>query len=393
MDRVSRQAKVSPPRLSGSEQGGSAPRGPAGRAPSARWPEGGHGLGEPRILIIDDESTNIEMLSRILARAGIRAVTTTSDPRQALTLFRDTNPDLVLLDLHMPGKDGLSVLEELRGAIPEGTYLPILMLTGDGRSEARQRALSGGARDFLTKPFEISEVVLRIRNLLETRGLHLRLESHNRDLESLVTARTRQLEDAQIEVLERLAGAAEVRDDDTGQHTQRVATTASVLASAARMEESSVGLIRRAAPLHDVGKIGIPDAILLKPGRLTDEEFEVMKRHTTIGARILAGGRSDLMQMAERIALNHHERWDGTGYPRGIAAETIPLEARVVAVADFFDALTHARPYRQAWPLAKVTQEIAALAGRHFDPHLARVFLSLESLGQFRDAPVPTASP
>ena len=338
-----------------------------------------------RILIVDDEQQNLWVLSRILERAGYSAIQTTTDPRQVVQLVLEFNPDLILLDLHMPEVDGFTVLQKLGPVIPTGTYLPILMLTGDDRSEPKRQALAGGAKDFLLKPFDVIEVLLRIRNLLETRFLHLAVLEQNQDLERKVVARTQLLEESQIEVLERLASAAEFRDDDTGRHTQRVATGSAVLARALGLEEGTSGVIRRAAPLHDVGKIVIPDNVLLKPGGLTDEEFTIMKRHTTIGAKILSGGQTDLIQMAERIARSHHERWDGNGYPDGLTGETIPLEARLVAVADVFDALTHARPYRGAWPLEKVRNEIAKQSGRHFDPQVVRVFLSLASFEPLTD--------
>jgi putative two-component system response regulator len=184
---------------------------------------------------------------------------------------------------------------------------------------------------------------------------------------------------AQIEILDRLAGAAEFRDDDTGQHTRRVAVLAAVLGRRLGSDDTLVDLIRRAAPLHDLGKIGIPDGVLLKPGKLTEHEFELMKTHTTIGARILSGGKSSLIRMAEEIAWSHHERWDGTGYPRGLAGEAIPLAARLVSVADVFDALTHDRPYRKAWPLSEVLVEIERGSRGRFDPRVAQAFLQLLS--------------
>jgi putative two-component system response regulator len=269
------------------------------------------------------------------------------------------------------------VLNALRPELAVDYSLPVIMLTGDSRTEVRQQALAGGARDFLVKPFDGVEVLLRLGNLLETRFLHLALKEQNRQLEGMVLARTRQLDESQLEVLERLASAAEFRDDDTGRHTQRVALLSEALARAIGLEEEEASLIRRAAPLHDVGKIGIPDQILHKPARLTEQEFVVMRTHTTIGAQILAGGQTDLIRRAERIARSHHERWDGEGYPDGLAGGAIPVEARVVAIADFFDALTHARPYRPAWPLERVTAEISGLRGRHFDPRLAEEFLKL----------------
>lgn len=355
----------------------------------ARWSlgraEGETALRPARILLVDDEPSNVQVLSRALYRAGFSSLKSTLDPRQVLQLYQEFEPDLILLDLHMPGLDGLTLLEQLRSLIPADTYLPILMLTGDARSEPRQAALSQGVTDFLVKPFDPPEVVLRIRNMLETRALHLVLQQQKSQLEIKVQARTRALEQSQLEVLERLATAAEFRDDDTGRHTQRVASVAAVVAKELGLPEGEVDLIRAAATLHDVGKIGIPDQILLKPGRLSEAEFEVIKGHTVIGSRILGGGRSPLMQIAERIARSHHERWDGTGYPDRLSADTIPLEARILSVADVFDALTHTRPYRPAWAIERVRDEVATLRGRHFDPQIVDVFLAHECSRQVAD--------
>jgi putative two-component system response regulator len=362
-------------------------RSDAGTAPEAGVPAPDPGAGpasapEPsdisaaRILLIDDESSNLRVLTRILARAGFRQVTAEASPVRGLTLFEELAPDLVLLDLHMSEMSGFDVLEQLRSRIPPQSYLPILVLTGDDTTVAKQRALTLGAKDFITKPFDTTEVVLRIRNLLETRSLHLLLADQNRLLEARVLDRTRELNEAQIEMLQRLAAAAEVRDDDTGQHTQRVGEVSGWLARAHGLSEARANLIRRAAPLHDVGKIGVPDEILRKPGRLTEAEYDLMKTHTLVGARILTNGHSELLHVAERIARSHHERWDGSGYPDGLAGEAIPLEARLVAVADFSDALSHDRPYRPALPLGKVLGMIRESSGHHFDPRLVEVFLS-----------------
>jgi putative two-component system response regulator len=336
---------------------------------------------DARILIIDDEPSIVKVVTAILARAGYLHVHGLTDGLLAETTMRKLQPDLILLDLRMPNRDGLQVLDALTAEIPRSTYLPIVMLTGDDRPEIRAQALARGARDFLHKPFDRTEVLLRIQNLLETRGLHRRLEVHNRALEERVKDRTRELEAAQLEVLQRLAGAGEYRDDDTGLHTARVATTAATLATAAGLDPKEVDLLTRAAPLHDVGKIGIPDSVLLKPGKLTADEMAIMRRHTIIGARILEGSRSPLMQLAEAIALRHHERFDGTGYPNGLSGDRIPLPARIVAVADVFDALTHARPYRPAWTIEATLAEISRLRGSHFDPSLTDLFLSLEDHG------------
>jgi putative two-component system response regulator len=326
-----------------------------------------------RILIVDDEAGNVELLRRVLERAGFRKVDSTNDPREAASLYVQTRPDLILLDLHMPHMDGLAVMDQLNRII-EVSYLPILMLTGDLSPEARREALSRGAKDFVNKPFNPDEVLLRIRTLLETRFLYLQIQSQNQMLEAKVRERTRELESAQIEIIERLARAAEFRDDNTGQHTERVGHMAALLARELGLPDAQVSLIRRAAPLHDVGKIGIPDAILLKLGKLTPAEFGLVKTHTTIGARILSGSRFALLRLAEEIAFSHHERWDGRGYA-GLVGDQIPLAGRIVTVADVFDALTQKRPYKPAWPVEEAVAEMDRQRGRQFDPDIVDAFL------------------
>ena len=328
---------------------------------------------DARILIVDDEEANVQTLSRILHAAGYHAISTTTDPTAVAALHRECDPDLVLLDLHMDALDGMAVLGELRRAAAPEQYVPVLMLTGDSSPGARRRALAAGANDFVTKPFEMDEVLLRIRNLLETRSLHRKLTAHNQLLESRVAERTAELDDAHLDTLERLALAAEFRDDETGWHTERVGEAAAVLATALGLPDEDVFLIRRAAPLHDVGKIGIPDSVLRKPGALTESEWRTMKQHTTIGARILSGGRSRVIRLAEQIALSHHEHWNGAGYPKELAGESIPLVGRLVMVADVFDALLSDRVYRSAWPAEQVLNYIRDHAGRRFDPRVAKL--------------------
>ena len=328
-----------------------------------------------RILIVDDEPVNVELLTRLLERNGYPRIESTTDPREAAALYIEMRPDLILLDLHMPHMDGFAVMDQLN-QLAEASYLPILMLTGDMAPEARREALSRGAKDFLNKPFHSDEVLLRIRTLLETRFLYLEIQSQNQMLEAKVRERTRELESAQIEIMERLAKAAEYRDDTTGQHTERVGQMAALLAREIRLPDSTVSLIRRAAPLHDVGKIGVPDAILLKLGKLTDDEFERVKTHTTIGARILSGSRFALLRLAEEIAFSHHEHWDGSGYA-GLSGDAIPLPGRIVAIADVFDALTQKRPYKAAWPVDDAVAEIQRQRGRHFEPALVDAFLAV----------------
>jgi putative two-component system response regulator len=327
-----------------------------------------------RVLIVDDEETNVRMLTRMLEQAGYEHVTATQDPREVRAIYIRQRPDLILLDLHMPHLDGYEVMEELSQVV-EASYLPILVMTADLDPDARQKALAIGAKDFVSKPFDPIELQLRIRTLLETRFLYLRIQSQNAMLEARVQERTRALQSAQIEILERLAMAAEYRDDNTGQHTKRVGQTAALVAQQLGWAEAQVSLIRRAAPLHDIGKIGIPDHILLKQGRLTPEEFDVIRTHTAIGARILSGSRFPLLQMAEQIAISHHERWDGDGYTPGLKRDSIPLVGRIVAVADVFDALTQQRPYKNAWPLDEAFAEVDRQRGRQFDPAVAEAFL------------------
>ena len=327
-----------------------------------------HQLTEARVLIVDDEPANIEFLKRVLEPEGYRGLLTTTDPTEVLDLCREEGPDLVLLDLLMPEVDGFEILAGLQEQAEGDGFLPVLVLTSDHTHGTKRRALAGGAKDFLTKPLSPAEVRLRVRNLLETRFLHLELRDQNRILEERVQARTEDLERARFETLERLARAAEYRDDETGEHTRRVGRLAARVAQALGWDDHSCEMIFRVAPLHDVGKIGIPDAILLNPGRLAPAEFEVMQTHTTIGAELLGHSEFPLMHMAEEIALTHHERWDGKGYPRGLSGVSIPRPGRVVSVADTFDALTTARPYKEAWSVERTLHEIRSERGRQFDP-------------------------
>lgn len=333
--------------------------------------------GHVRILIVDDEPANTEFLRHVLEPEGYGELVEITDAAVALDRMPELRPDLVLLDLMMPDCDGFEFLERLRTYVDPGEYLPVLVVTGDTSASAQRRALSLGARDFVTKPLSPADIRLRVRNLLETRFLQARLREYNGLLEARVRDRTRELEQARLEILNRLARAAEYRDDDTGHHTQRVGRVAARIASVIGEPEDSVELIRRAAPLHDIGKIGVPDSILLKPGRLTAEERTIMEGHTRIGADILSGSRFPLLRMAEEIAMVHHERWDGEGYPRGLTGESIPLVGRIVAVADVFDSLTHERPYKDAWSVKDTLKEMQACSGTQFDPRMVEAMLRI----------------
>jgi putative two-component system response regulator len=329
---------------------------------------------QAHILVVDDEPANVLLLRRVLNNAGYEQVQTLTDSREVASWSERGWPDIVLLDLMMPHLDGFGVLEQLKTGAFVDHYLPVLMLTADANVETQRRALAGGAKDFLTKPFDSIEVLLRVQNLLETRFLYRQLQEQNAQLETRVRQRTQQMEDAQVQVLERLAQAAEFRDDDTGEHTRRVGDLAAIVGEQLGLDSERLQLLRRAAPLHDVGKIGVPDSILLKPAKLTVEEFEVIKSHTLMGASLLKEGGWPLMQLAETIALTHHERFDGTGYPRGLRGDDIPLEGRIVAVVDVFDALTHERPYKRAWSFEEATREIESQSGRQFDPLVVEAF-------------------
>ena len=334
-------------------------------------------LKHARILIVDDQLANVELLRRMLEHDGYTQVESTMDSSTVVAMCAQQPPDLLILDLHMPDPDGFEVLAQLKPWF-EGRWFPVLVVTADVTVEAKQRALSGGARDFLTKPFDMVEVLLRIKNLLEVRFLQLESRKQHLVLEQLVYDRTRDLDEARVEALSRLALAAEYRDDTTGEHTQRVGRTSAAIARVLGLREEQVSLIRHAAPLHDVGKIGLRDSILLKRGRLTDGERDEMKTHVSIGRSILSASNSPLLKMAEEIAWTHHERWDGKGYMSGLTGDEIPLSGRIVAVADVFDALTHTRPYKEAWPVQDAVAQIVAESGTHFDPLVVDAFRSLD---------------
>jgi putative two-component system response regulator len=331
-------------------------------------------LSSARILIVDDQPSNVALLEGILQEEDSTSFRSITDSREVLPAFIEYLPDLILLDLQMPYLDGFEVMKQLQAAVSPIEFLPILVLTADITPEAKRRALTEGALDFLTKPFDATEVILRIKNLLRTRSLQVQLQNQNHLLDQKVRDRTAELEATQVEILERLALAAEYRDDDTGEHTKRVGQTSARIAEALDWLEADVELIRRAAPLHDVGKIAISDLILLKPGKLTPQEFENMKTHTALGAKMLSGGRFPLLQLAEQIALTHHERWDGSGYI-GLREESIPIAGRIVTVADVFDALISERPYKRAWSADEAIAEIQCQSGRQFDPRVVEAFL------------------
>lgn len=352
---------------------------------------------EPRILLVDDEPINIKVARKYLAAAGYREFCSASSAAEVLPLMIRAEPDVVLLDVVMPGLSGLDLLAAIRSD-EHLTHIPIIMLTARENRDTKLQALELGATDFLAKPVDPSELVPRVRSALLTKAHRDHLRSYAANLERLVKERTAQLEASRKSVIHCLARAAEFRDDDTGRHVIRVGRYAGVIARQLGWTATDVETLEQAAQLHDVGKIGIPDAILSKPDKLTPGEFEIvqkhcgfgkrvfetltesegaaLRRHTELGDRILAGSGSAVLEMAARIALTHHERWDGSGYPIGLAGEDIPLEGRITAVADVFDALSTRRSYKPAFPLDKCFAILDEGRAKHFDPRILDAFFA-----------------
>jgi putative two-component system response regulator len=343
---------------------------------------------DAKVLIVDDLEANVRLLERMLRGAGYVSITSTMDPGEVCELHRNHRYDLILLDLQMPGMDGFQVMEGLKEIETDG-YLPVLVITA--QPGHKLRALQAGAKDFISKPFDLPEVLTRVHNMLEVRLLHKELHHYNDVLEERVLERTRELRDTQLEVVRRLTRAAELRDNATGLHVVRIGLFCGQLGEAIGMSRAECDLLLDAGPMHDIGKIGIPDPILLKPDKLGPQEWEVMKAHTTLGAELLSEGQSPLTRMGHLIALNHHERWDGSGYPRGVAGEDIPLVARICGVCDVFDALTSQRPYKRAWSVEEATAGIREQANRHFAPSLVDLFL--ESLPRLAEIKTRYAEP
>ena len=342
-----------------------------------------------RILIVDDEPGNVLVLEQLLDLVGYREVHSTTDPTQVDALYIQLQPDLILLDLHMPVLDGFAVMQRLSRLVAADDYVPLVVLTADVSPDSRRAALQGGAKDFITKPFDHAEVIARVGNLLDTRFLHVQQRCHGEMLEQAVRERTaelaqavdrlqtaeRDLRLAQEETIHRLALAAEFRDDETSRHIERMSRYCAILARRAGKDQRQSEVLRLAAKMHDIGKIGIPDAILHKPSKLTPHEFDVMKEHAAIGHQILQDSTSELARTGAMLAWTHHEKVDGTGYPRGLQGDEIPLEGRIAAIADVFDALTTDRIYRTAFALPQALAIMRDGRGIHFDAELLDLFL------------------
>lgn len=328
------------------------------------------------ILVVDDNQTNIDVIEATLESAGYLHITPVTQPLDLMQLLTQKSFDLVLLDINMPIMDGFAVLTLLQQTLESQTLPPVIMLTAQADENSRVQALEGGASDYITKPFNRIELLKRVSIHLENHHTKYLLSLENKRLDEKVRERSAQLEKSKLEMIYRLGRAAEYRDNETGNHVKRVSLIAELIAQQMAQSVEYCHLIQVASPMHDIGKIGVSDTILLKPGKLTDEEFRLMQDHVQIGAEILENGDSPLLEMAYEIALTHHEKYNGKGYPNGLKGDNIPLSGRIVAVADVFDALTSARPYKEAWPIEKAVHLIEREAGEHFDPKVVDAFLA-----------------
>jgi len=351
-----------------------------------------------KILVVDDDPNIREFIRDFLLEEGYE-VETAENGRQALEILKDFNPDIVLTDYLMPEIDGITLCRSLKND-PETIDIGVVLITGVNDLETRIKGLSAGADDFLGKPVMIPELKARIRSLSKVKFYHDFMKDYQKKLEEEVEKKTADLlkanlelklayteiKELSLETIYRLARAAEYRDEHTGYHIQRIAHYSVVLGTHLGLSNEALEVLKYASPLHDIGKLGIPDAILLKPGALSPEEWKIMKMHTTIGAEIIAGSKIKYLKSAEKIALYHHERWDGTGYPMGLKGEKIPLFARIVAIADVFDALTTDRPYRKAMSVEEAFEILKKGRGNHFDPLLVDTFFKIkEEILSIRD--------
>ena len=339
---------------------------------------------KPKVLVVDDEDRNLRLMEAMLIPLGYEVILA-GDGEEALEKVRDLPPDVILLDVMMPRMDGFEVARRLKGG-EETRIIPIVMVTALREVEDRVKALEVGADDFLSKPVEKTELRARVQSLLKVKAYNDHMRDYQKELEAEVAKRTEQLRQAfekirvaSLETIFRLSRAAEYKDEDTGAHIQRMSHYAAAVARKMGLGESSVDTILYAAPMHDVGKIGIPDHILLKPGKLNLDEWEIMKQHTIIGGKILEGSDAEFIKLAEVISRTHHEKWDGSGYPRGLKGPEIPLAGRVAAVTDVFDALTSKRPYRrEPFSLEKTFAFIEEGQGSHFDPEVVEAFFAIK---------------
>ncbi len=337
---------------------------------------------KPFVLIVDDLERNRNLLQQYVDELGYQSAST-NNGLEALDFIKDVEPDLVLLDMKMPIMDGYETLDQLKSD-PKLRHIPVIMISAYGEMENIIPCIKRGAVDYLAKPFESVLLEARIQSALSLKKLRdneeeyrKKIENYSIQLESETLRRTTDLLHTQLRLIRRLGHASEYKDNETGMHVVRISHYCKKLGEAFGWAPESCELIYHASPLHDVGKIGIPEQILLKPEKLNHDEWEIMKTHTTIGAEILKGGGSELETMAKKIALTHHEKWNGTGYPEGLKEEDIPIEGRIVAIADVFDTLTSDRSFKKRWPVEDAIDFIENASGTEFDPEMVRLFLKI----------------
>lgn len=336
--------------------------------PKAKFPHS-------RILVVADERVTNDLLSQVLRRGGYKNIAPLQDPTYAAEAVNGFDPDLIILDLVTPRGEAFETLREL--ARSRSDESPMMVVSSSDSLETKHRVMALGASEFVTKPFEASDILLRVDGLIRTNRALKKARSVATQLQDKLAEALDQTERAQIEMLARMARLIDHSDEELSQHTWRVARLAGDLAAEMGLSAQVVDDLRRAARLHDLGKVVVSDTILSSTKPLTDQEIELIRAHPSVGALILSGGTSPLMQMAERIAQSHHERWDGKGYPQGLKGAEIPIEARIVAVSDAFDAMTNTRPYRLALSHAEAVEEIQAGSGTQFDPSVVEAFLRL----------------
>jgi putative two-component system response regulator len=342
-----------------------------------------------KIVIVDDNLVNVSLTEALVEQIEGCASQSFTDPRQALDWCLKHEFDLLIVDYMMPDLDGIELASKLRAA-PGRHEVPMLMVTASHDRDVLYRALEAGVTDFLTKPIDTVEFGARVRNMLAIRKSHVMLANRAAELAAEVQKATAEILEREKDTIYRLSKAAEFRDPETGAHILRMAHYSRLIAEEVSDDPAFVTAVFEAAPMHDVGKLGTPDHILLKPGKLTPEEFEIMKRHAEIGWTILKDGASPILRLAAEIAHTHHEKFDGSGYPRGLVGESIPLSGRIVAVADVYDALTSARPYKPAWEVPRAVEHMRASRGSHFDPACVDALFSrfeevLEIAQRFKD--------
>jgi two-component system, response regulator RpfG len=332
------------------------------------------------VLNVDDQATSRDILTQVIKNINPNIkVIEKSNPEEALEWATQHPADLVFVDYLMPEMNGIDFVRLLK-TLPTYEAVPVIMITIRKDAETRYAALDAGVTDFISKPVDVYECQARCRNLLTMHQQHIALENRSHLLENLVNAATAEIKSREKETLMRLARAGEHKDYDTAKHLQRMSLYSRALAEKIGLSQEEVEVIELAAPLHDIGKIGIPDSILLKKGALDDAEMQQMRKHPLIGYEILQDSPSKYLQKGSEIALAHHERFDGTGYPQSLKGTEIPLAARIVAIADVFDALTSVRPYKEAWSIDKALEYIRNESGKHFDPELAAAMLSMREL-------------